>query len=74
MNNFYPPLLEKGDTIGFITPSHCLVDDRCDWVRDGILKIQELGFLVKDRLGNTFVPLGGRGFVDAGRGEWGGFS
>lgn len=48
MSYFYPPTLNKGDTIGLITPSHYLQDQRRDWVRDGIPKIQELGFKVKE--------------------------
>ncbi len=48
MNTISPKLLKKGDTIGLITPSHYLQDDRRSWVRDGILKIQELGFMVKE--------------------------
>ncbi len=40
--------LRKNDTIGLITPSHCLSGDKIDAVKGGIVRLRELGFLVKE--------------------------
>ena len=42
------PRLEYGSTIGLCTPSHCLLNEKALWIKNGISKLKETGFKVKE--------------------------